>query len=396
MRIRDIIRLAMNNVFRGKIRTALTICSISIGVASVVLVLSLGDGSRAAVSAQMDKLGLEGIMLYPKQTAVASGIHLSAEDASELMSNISGVDKAMPVMLRYGSYKIKNWQGNALIYGIDASMREVLKIDLLYGRLPNRLDINSAKPVAIINETFAQMIYLRKNIVGKVIKVFIGSAYQEFEIIGVISSQDDGLSQLIGEALPEFIYIPYSTAMHLSGDDHIDEIILKSNDSMAGERAASYLSNKYGSSNSFKYENITGIRDKVDNVIGLIALFISAIAAISIVVAGIGIMNTMMSAAIERKHEIGIYLTLGASGRDILLSFLAESAIISAVGGLIGIIVVAFPIRAASVITDLAFQFNASYIIIAEAVSIFCGILFGVSPAIRAAAMNPIDAIRSE
>jgi putative ABC transport system permease protein len=107
-------------------------------------------------------------------------------------------------------------------------------------------------------------------------------------------------------------------------------------------------------------------------------------------------MNTMMSAAIERKHEIGIYLTLGATGRDILLSFIAESAIISAIGGILGIILVAVPLKIAVDITKISFQLNPGYILIAEAIAILCGIVFGVAPAIRAAAMNPIDAIRSE
>jgi len=396
MRVFDILRFSFNNVFRARFRSFLTICSIAIGVASVVLVLSLGDGSRAAVADQLDKIGLEGIMIYPKQTAVAQGVNLRKEDTSDLLRNVEGIDKAMPVLIRYGSYKIKNWQGNALIYGVDAAMRDILKIDLLYGRLLNKIDIEAKKPVAIVNSNFAEMVYKRKNIVGKSIKLYAGSYYMDFEIIGIISSQDDGLSQLLGEMLPEFIYIPYTTAMELANENVIDEIIIKTSNEKTADRALSYLNSKYGKGKSFRYENINGIRDQLDNVISLITLFIGSIAAISIVVAGFGIMNTMMSAAVERRREIGVYLTLGATGRDILFSFLAESAIISAIGGVIGIILVILPITAAIGITKIAFQINPGYIVTAQFIAIFCGIAFGVCPAVRAAAMNPIDAIRSE
>ena len=396
MRIIDILHFSFSNVFRARLRSLLTIFSRAIGVASVVLVLLLGDGSRAAVADQLDKIGLEGIMVYPKQTAVAQGINLREDDAHDLLRNVEGIDKAMPVLIRYGSYKIKNWQGNALIYGVDVAMRDILKVDLLYGRLPNKTDIEAKRPVAIVNSGFAEMVYKRKNITGKTIKLYIGTYSMEFEIIGIISSQDDGLSQLLGDMLPEFIYIPYSTAMVLSKENVIDEIILKASDEAAAERAVSYLDGKYGKGKSFKYENINGIRGRLDNVISLITLFIGSIAAISIIVAGFGIMNTMMSAAVERKREIGVYLTLGATGRDILCSFLAEAAIISAIGGILGIILVMVPIAAVVEITKLSFELNPLYIVVAEAVAVFCGIVFGVCPAAKAASLNPIDAIRCE
>jgi ABC-type antimicrobial peptide transport system permease subunit len=143
--------------------------------------------------------------------------------------------------------------------------------------------------------------------------------------------------------LPKFFYVPYTSLMALANEDAIDEVIILSESEVVADRAVSYLDRKYSSPNSFRYENIYGIRDKVDNVIYLLTLFISSIAGIAIVVAGIGIMNTMMSQAIERKHEIGIYLTLGATSRDIMLSFLTESAVLSAIGGLLGIVLSIIP-----------------------------------------------------
>ncbi|NLM62385.1 MAG: FtsX-like permease family protein [Clostridiales bacterium] len=396
MKLTDILRLALGNFLRGRIRSLLTICSISIGVASVILILTLGDGSRAAISEQLDRIGLDGIMIYPKQIAISQGIALTGQDAYELAENIQGIDKSMPIMVRYGSYRIKNWQGNALVYGVDDTMRDVLKVDLLYGRMLNRIDVNAGKNVIVISSDFAEMVYRRKNIVGKSIRIYVGTNFEEYEIIGVVSSHKDGISQLLGDTLPQFFYVPYTSLMRLVKEDTVDEVVILSDDESVAAKAVSYLNRKYGNSNSFRFENINGIRDRIDNVIYLIAMFISAIAAIAIIVAGIGIMNTMMSQAIERKREIGIYLTLGATGRDIMLSFLAESAVLSAIGGILGIIVSVIPISVVSEITKIQFSLQLRHILIAEGISIFCGLLFGVSPAMRAASLNPIDAIRSE
>jgi len=396
MKLTDILRLALGNFLRGRIRSLLTTCSISIGVASVILILTLGDGSRAAISEQLDRIGLDGIMIYPKQIAISQGIALTGQDAYELAENIQGIDKSMPIMVRYGSYRIKNWQGNALVYGVDDTMRDVLKVDLLYGRMLNRIDVNAGKNVIVISSDFAEMVYRRKNIVGKSIRIYVGTNFEEYEIIGVVSSHKDGISQLLGDTLPQFFYVPYTSLMRLVKEDTVDEVVILSDDESVAAKAVSYLNRKYGNSNSFRFENINGIRDRIDNVIYLIAMFISAIAAIAIIVAGIGIMNTMMSQAIERKREIGIYLTLGATGRDIMLSFLAESAVLSAIGGILGIIVSVIPISVVSEITKIQFSLQLRHILIAEGISIFCGLLFGVSPAMRAASLNPIDAIRSE
>lgn len=396
MKFIDILRFSTVNFLRGGLRSLLTICSISIGVASVILVLTLGDGSREAIGNELDRLGLEGIMIYPKQIAVSQGISLAGADAYELKANVQGIDKSMPVMIRYGSYRIKNWQGNALIYGVDPTMRDVLKVDLLYGRLINHQDTSAGRDVAVISSEFAEMVYKRKNIVGKEMKLYIGENLRSFEIVGITSTQQNGLSQLLGEGLPQFFYIPYTSLMGLANESTIDEVIILSESEYAADRAVSYLNRKYSSPNSFKYENIYGIRDKVDNVIYLLTLFISAIAAIAIVVAGLGIMNTMMSQAIERKHEIGIYSTLGATGRDIMLNFLTESAILSAIGGLLGIALSIIPVSLASQITDIPFTIQISHVLMAECVSVMCGIIFGVSPALRAASLNPIDAIRNQ
>lgn len=396
MRFLDILKFSTANFLRGGLRSVLTICSVSIGVASVILVLTLGDGSRAAIGNELDRIGLEGIMIYPKQTAISKGISLAGSDAYEIKANVQGIDKSMPVMIRYGSYRIKNWQGNALIYGVDATMRDVLKVDLLYGRLLNHNDTSAGRDVVVISAEFAEMVYKRKNIVGKEIKLYIGEKSRTYEIVGIVSSYQNGLSQLLGEGLPQFFYVPYTSLMGLTNEKSIDEVVILSESELAAERAVSYLDRKYSSSNSFKYENIYSIRDKVDNVIYLLTLFISAIAAIAIVVAGIGIMNTMMSQAIERKHEIGIYLTLGATSRDILLSFLTEAAVLSGIGGLIGIALSLVPVAVVSKLTYIPFSVRINYVILAECVAVISGIIFGVSPASRAASLNPIDAIRSE
>lgn len=395
MRTGDLFRYALCNVLRGKLRSVLTILSIAIGVASVVLVLTIGDGGREAVTEELNSIGLDGIVIYPKQAAVAQGVILTDQDAIGIQNNVRSVNVAMPCMVRYGSFRMRNWQGNALIYGIDVSMKEILNVDLKYGRLPNQTDIRSSRAVAVISEGFARTVYNRSNIVGKKIRLYVGTSSNEFEVIGVISSLDGTLVNLVGEALPEFVYIPYTTAMVLAGEECIDQIIVQSDYEKAGENTLRYLDQKYGQ-DLFKYENINGIRDKFDEVLMLLALFIGAIASISVVVAGIGIMNTMISAGIERKYEIGIYRTLGATAKNILWSFLVESAFISALGGALGILIVFLTLIPVRQFTGIDFVLDSLHIGLGILLSAGFGVVFGVVPALRAAALNPIDAIRAE
>ena len=395
MRIFDIFYLAVSNAVTGKLRTIFTLSAVSIGVAAVILVISAGDGGKKLISEQVDKLGIEGITIYVKQSASNAGVTLGSDDAVEVAANVDGIENAMPVIIRYGSYIMRNWRGNAVMYGVDANMRGMMNVELLYGRLPTAQDTRYQSKIAVIDSNFAKEVFGRENVTGKEIQLFLGNQYHTFEIAGIISPQSDVIEELIGESIPKFVYLPYTTVQKLTGSSGIDQLLIRSDDDAVGEKAVSYLNNKY-SGDSFKHENISGIRNRLNDIMEMITVFIGAIASVSIFVAGIGVMNTTLSVAVERKKEIGIYMALGATQKMIFSEFLIESALVSAAGGVAGTAISLALLYVAGEIVGISIMPAIMTVIFTVFVATVSGMLFGVLPSVKASQMNPIDALRGE
>jgi len=391
MKTADIFRMAFDNAVRGKLRSILTLCAVSIGVAAVLIVVSSGWTARVLIGDRLDAIGLSGISVSLRRSAEDSGINMTLEDAAMVVAQ-TATSSAMPVTIDYSSYRFKNWQGNVMIYGIDEQMDNALNIKLLYGSLPTKRDIAYGNYVAVIDDKFAEQVYKRKNVVGKKIDLFLGSGYYSFEIAGVISSQSFGIEQLLGETIPVFVYVPISVVQSISGDLSIDNIIAGDAEDAEGESATALLNEKYGG-NYFKYDNLNSFRVRIDETLELAAVFLGVIAAVSILVAGLGIMNTMLSVAMERKREVGIYMAIGASKRDIMLIFLTESYLLSACGGAAGILLSLLLSLLAKEIIGYQLTISLNLIIACQLAAIACGIIFGSVPSVKASSLNPIEAI---
>ncbi len=394
MKIIDLISLAFRNTLRGRLRSTLVITAVSIGVFATLFIASTGNAAVETVGEQLDSLGISGTLIYPTKVASSSGIHLEDEDAVAVMASVSDIQNAMPLIVKYGTYKIKNWQGNSVIYGIDDSISSMLDVELLFGRYPTEREVRSAAKVAVVDSDFASKVYGRSNIVGKNISLAINGNYSDYEIIGIISPQSTGLSMLVGDALPMFVYIPYTSSQAATGQNWVDQLLISGNDEDSAVGAVEYLSRKYGRSNSFTFEDISGLRRDIDSALTFTSAFLTAIAAVSMVVAGIGIMTTMLSSANERRREIGVYMSIGAHRRDIALEFIVESALISLIGSTIGVVCACL---ATAFVTD-QIQINIfpslKAMILTVASAVACGIIFGVAPAIKASGLDPIDALR--
>lgn len=399
MRYSDKLLMALTNTVRTRFKSKLTIFSVAVGIASVILIASLGESSRLAVQSELNKIGINGITVFLDDT---SGQYhtLNASDAAKLKQKISGVKNAMPLITRYGQYSIKNVIGGCFYFGVDENMPDILDIELLHGRNLSKRDVDFNLNVAIIDNSLAQKIYKRDNVVGKTMHLFFDSSEQLFTIVGVVTSQKSGLDNLTGGRIPDIIYIPYTTAAKASSDASINQIALECMPDVSaqetGERASKYLNRIYKSENAFTFENMSGYVDNVKAVAGMITAFIAAIAGISLIVAGLGVMNMMLTSVSERKREIGVYMALGAKKRDISDCFLLESIIISASGGLIGAIAGLLLALGITACIGLTPSISFGYILSAEAISVCCGLFFGVIPAHKASRLNPIDVLKEE
>lgn len=394
MRLRDVFFISAHNAWRGRTRAALTAISVAIGVASVMLISSLGDSGCAVIERELSKLGLNGITVY----ASRSGVDLTLSDVKAIAQNVPEVEDAQPLIIEMGGYRIKNDQGSILLWGVDTDIEQVITIDLLHGRMPNRADIAQKKNVVVVDADLALSQYKRTNIVGKEIILTTSDNAEPFEIIGVIRSQKDGINQMVGGIIPQFAYVPYSTLGEFRACNALSQIAIQcapdADTEKVGEEASQALSRMNHRPDSYRSENMTGHVGRLRSIAGLVALLISAIAAISLAVAGLGIMNTMLAATTERRREIGIMMAIGAKRRDIACCFMAESALVAGIGGAIGAILgigLSFFITSALGMPNV---FSPMKFIIAEAVAILCGVVFAVIPSRRAAKLDPIMTLR--
>lgn len=394
MFLRDILKISAINAFRGKTRTVLTILSITIGIASVLLVSSIGSTGERLVINEIEKMGLEGISIYKQSSEVSQG--LRAEDIDKLRRRFKEITAATPIVMEMGNFRFSSVAGSAVFIGVGEESTHVYNIKVLHGRIPTKADMKAKRRIAVVDNELAEKTYGRTNVVGKHIKIAIGENSEDFEIIAVIKSQKDGINQMFGNNLPDFIYLPYTTLNDLRNSEEISQITLKTSKNVEnGEIYATYL-NRISGKNEYITENISSKMDEVKSITGLISLLITTIAAISLCVAGIGIMNSMFSSCVERRKEIGVCMAIGASFSDILLCFLCEAIIISIIGGAIGAAIGILCGSFVSSLISIDFSINLKTFLIAEIISVAFGIVFSLLPAIKAARLDPIVALRHD
>lgn len=393
MYFKDILGLSTFNVRRGKSRTILTMLSVCVGVASVMLITTLGDSGSTLVFREIEKMGVSGITVFSKN----DNVFLEENHVDDIIKNVPIATDVQPLIIESGRYRIKNWQGSAIIWGVDANVQNVISLELLHGRLPNKADITQKKKVAVVDTELANNMYHRTNIVGKEVVLTVSNHTEKFTIIGVVSSQKDGLNQMLGGTIPHFIYVPYKTLGMLRGSDSVSQIAIKCDSTIENDRtgdlAVETLSRITGQKNCFGYENINAHIVRFKKLSEIVTLLISVIAAISLIVAGLGIMNTMLASTAERKKEIGTLMALGARRSDIAFCFIVESTIISGIGGISGAII---GIALSFVITKfngMPTIFNLNKIITIIMIAVSCGVVFSLSPAYRASRLDPVQTL---
>lgn len=389
MKIRDVLLFSFQAILRGKSRVLLTLLAISIGVCSVFLISTLSENGTNAVDRELDKIGFECISVFGSD----ENSKLFQEDV-EMLEKAKGIEAASPMVIVYGGCRLKKEYSQVLFWGIDSNVKSVLNLTILHGRLPSAADIRSNRPCAVVDSTFAEKHYKRENIVGKKLVAQIGSVNHEFEIIGVVAPQKDVLNQMVGGAIPEFIYVPYTTLNQMRGKNDITQIALKSSDSVNTETIKENLSDHR--QRSYEVENFGGYVDGFRSVAELIGLIISAIAAISLCIAGIGIMNSMLSSVHERKKEIGICMAIGATRNDIVRCFLTEGILTTLLGSILGFLLAFGIISVLGSIFQITIAINCGLVFFIGLSAVLLGALFSIAPAIQASKLDPIQTLRSE
>lgn len=393
----DTILSSIRNLGRKKFRSALTIAGIAIGVASVVLIASIGDIGKYSINDELNSLGIGSLMISGNKMDVST--QLNANHLKQIRQS-GGVESAIPIMVEYTKTYMRGLMADTVVWGIDSGANQVISMESLHGRLLNDNDVLNKKRVCVIDQNVAQAFYKRENIVGKKLRLQFMTGYTEFEIIGVVSSGGNIMQGLLGDYIPSFIYIPYTTLQEISGKNMFDQIAVRVKDGidgdMVGNQLVAAINRSSGVINGFKSENMLSQKDKLNRILDIFTCALSAIAGVSLVVAGLGIMTIMLVSVYERTNEIGIKKSIGASRRNILFEFLIEAFVISAVGSLIGAAFGMLIVIAGCLPLGITPRINVDLVLICIGISVTIGVVFGVYPASVASRMKPVDALRRE
>ena len=396
----DILKSAIKNLGRKKMRSALTMTGIAIGVASVILISSISECGTSAVNTEMDSLGLGGLTISVNSSVNSSHSVLS-EDELEIVRDVQHVQQAMPLLMQNTKVNSHDNQSlDALVWGIDSKANQVISLQLLYGRMINNVDVKSYNNVCLVDQTFAQNIYHRVNIIGKKISIFCGNVEEEFEVVGVIKTGSGLLQNLIGDYIPNFLYIPYTTLQNITGRGSFDQIAVRVEDNYdvdeAGQSIVSTLSNRTGVDDGFSANNLVKQKDGLKSILNTVTVILSAVGAISLLVASLSIMTVMMVSVNERTREIGIKKSIGARRSTILFEFLLEAIFISLIGCFIGLIIGIGISFLGAYYVNISLQLRKDIILLAVVFSLLSGVVFGVYPAAKASRLKPVDALRIE
>ncbi len=391
----DILRCAWKSLSRKWTRTLLTVSGIMVGVTMVVIVSAISDAGKVAVNAELDNMGMNGLSVSAN-SGVQSGLTM---ENLEVIREQAGVESAMPLIIEYSTTILREANDNSLICGIDAGAKQVISLNLLYGRLIAPGDVKACAQVCMVDETVAKAAYGRENIVGKTLTVQYNGVAEEFEIIG-ITETGSSLLQNVVEFIPGMVYVPYTTLQNLTGKSTFNQIAVRMDDAqdtvLTESRIIKALERTSGYTGGFRTDNLAVQKERLGSLMDIVTLILTAISGISLLVSGLGIMTIMLVSVNERTREIGIKKAIGASRHRILGEFLTEAVVISLLGSLGGLLLGYGACFAGLSLFGMDPSLQPVTIGVLIVFSVVIGGLFGVYPAVKASRLRPVDALRME
>lgn len=394
-RFKESFKMSISSIFAHKLRSILTMLGIIIGVMSVICVIALGKGSQEQIMSSIKRIGTNTIEIFPGSGFgdMRSGrIKTLTRDDASYLAKQNFLDYSTPNTNTSGVITYANKNINGSLRGGGKDSLAVNGITLQSGRTFSADDIENSRAVVIIDQNAKNELFADENPIGKTI--FFNR--RPLSIIGVAAPNDAfGISENVR------IYAPYTSVINnITGDRYIHSITVKVKDDIdtqvAEERVKSALSQKHGKSDFFTFNSDT-IKQTIESTTQTMQLLIASIAAISLIVGGIGVMNIMLVSVTERTKEIGIRMAIGARKSDIMQQFLIEAVLLCVLSGIIGVILAFFAGEIFNWLNlDFVMRFSVAPVVLSLVASSVIGIIFGYIPALRASKLNPIDALLQE
>ena len=405
MNIGNLLKIALKALNNNKLRCFLTMLGIIIGVASVITMLAIGQGSKNSIKAQISEMGSNMIMIHPGNMQ-RGGVRQSADDMQtlevadfEALRTVKGVAAISPSVNSAGQLVNGNNNWPSSIYGVTPEYLDIRKLKVKDGAMFTEHDIKSAAKVCIIGKTVADNLFPNgDNPVGRVIR--FGKI--PLTVIGVLESKG---TNSMGMDQDDVVIAPYTTVMkRILAIDYIQGIFASAVDENRTEETIDQITEvlrtrhriQEGADDDFEIRSQQELSQMMNSTSDMMTLLLACIAGISLLVGGIGIMNIMYVSVTERTREIGLRMSIGARGVDILSQFLIEAVIISVSGGIIGILVGCIATWLVNIIAHWPVYIQLYSVLLSFAVCTITGIFFGWYPAKKAAGLDPIEAIRYE